>query len=859
MRRNSPTTTLLITITAIILLPLTSAHVAVAGAISSAPSIAHLPGRDVQFSALTTVAAGGREAVSFVVTLTNSGSASFRVDPADIALVAEGDFFGQASAPAPHGSLSGVVPTHGSRSGRVTFVIPVAAFAVANVLYHPRGENLSATIPLRQVSTSAATSNLSSSQILINQPERRRTPTPTPTLAPTPTPTNTPLPTPTATPAPTPTVTPLPTPTNTPAPTPTATPLPTPTATPLPPTPTPTSLPPPTATPAPTATPLPTPTATPLPPTPTPTPPPPASNTIEDNFTRANQTGWGTSTNSSGVANVTWGMDGDGSMSNVTITNNAGVYAYPGAINTIGVASAGATAYNGGDALVRFSVSAVGHVTPYVSLNDCPDKSCYYGARVHTSQNVLELARRLGGSTAVLTSIPFTPSANTVYWLRLDVSVGVGSDVLSAKIWADGTPEPASWMVAATDLTPLAPNFAGTGGSWDQAGAGESIHYTCYAYASTGLASPCAPAGPVGTPTPGPSPTPTIPPTPTATATPIPPGTITTINLPGGAGDPWGTAIDTAGNAWFAEPGCDFAPTCSSSAGPGQIGKLPAGSTTPIFYRLPNSTGNQPIFVALDANGKVWFTTPNNSMIGEFDPATATFVGQWVVTPGSGPWDLAFNNGKIWYTEHLVSSVGVFDPATHAFQDFATPSANSNPYGIVSGDPLNANLVWFTENNDQVSRIASIDVTTHAITEYQIQYALGVGLTPHMISVDAQGRLWWSQGWVRAIGMLTPSQATPGQCGVVNAPCLGVVEYALPASNSTCSGSHVSGMAIQGGGTLIWTDDSLSAQVGYYNPATGTFTLYNLSCAHPHDGLNMGLGSTVWWDEEFANALARYN
>jgi hypothetical protein len=41
-------------------------------------------------------------------------------------------------------------------------------------------------------------------------------------------------------------------------------------------------------------------------------------------------------------------------------------------------------------------VSAVGHVTPYVVQNACGDKSCYYGARLHTSQNKHELARRLG-------------------------------------------------------------------------------------------------------------------------------------------------------------------------------------------------------------------------------------------------------------------------------------------------------------------------------------------------------------------------------------------------------------------------------------------------------------------------------
>ena len=52
--------------------------------------------------------------------------------------------------------------------------------------------------------------------------------------------------------------------------------------------------------------------------------------------------------------------------------------------------------------MVRFAVSAVGHVTPYVVQNACPDKSCYYGVRLHTSQNKLELAKRSGPTTSIL-------------------------------------------------------------------------------------------------------------------------------------------------------------------------------------------------------------------------------------------------------------------------------------------------------------------------------------------------------------------------------------------------------------------------------------------------------------------------
>ena len=65
-------------------------------------------------------------------------------------------------------------------------------------------------------------------------------------------------------------------------------------------------------------------------------------------------------------------MDGSG-VSSVKIANNTGVYGYPGAINQVGIASAGSAAYNGGDVLARLSVSAVGQVIAYISLDDCAE------------------------------------------------------------------------------------------------------------------------------------------------------------------------------------------------------------------------------------------------------------------------------------------------------------------------------------------------------------------------------------------------------------------------------------------------------------------------------------------------------
>src|SRR5262249_49922897 len=157
----------------------------------------------------------------------------------------------------------------------------------------------------------------------------------------------------------------------------------------------------------------------------------------------------------------------------------------------------------------------------------------------------------------------------------------------------------------------------------------------------------------------------------------------------------------------------------------------------------------------------LWFTTPDNSMIGEFDTTMRTFVGQWPVTAGSGPWDLTFAGGRLWYTEHLVSAVGSLHPVTHTYQGFQTPTANSNPHRIAA----DGGLVWFTENSSSVDRIAVVDTSRgNAISEYSI--VLPYSGTPHMIVIGNSGDPWWSEGWSNTIATLDPATATPGNCGV---------------------------------------------------------------------------------------------
>ena len=319
---------------------------------------------------------------------------------------------------------------------------------------------------------------------------------------------------------------------------------------------------------------------------------------------------------------------------------------------------------------------------------------------------------------------------------------------------------------------------------------------------------------------------------------------LTTYYTPGN--DPWGTAFDSSGRVWVALPGCDPNPSCASSTPPGKIALFdPTTLSWITVVTLPAGYG-QPLLITVDPSGKVWFTMPVTNAIGMYDPVS-TNIAQWAVpTASAGPWGIAADStGTIWFTEHYGDQIGSFNPTTQTFHEIATPATNSNPYGITVDA---ANNVWFTENTDSVALIGEY-TTQGVLHEYKIRTTPtgGTGLTPHMITLDQSGNVWWSEGWVGGVGTLNLASAAPGTNS-------GVTEYFYPHC-SGCS-SHTSGISADKQG-FIWIDDSILNQYGYMPVSGGAFSLYYSSPgSHPHDGLNVDAQNRVWFNEEFANALA---
>lgn len=154
-----------------------------------------------------------------------------------------------------------------------------------------------------------------------------------------------------------------------------------------------------------------------------------------DTFQHADQAGWPAATDGQ-----TWTQTGPGTRSTAS---NEGVLVSIGADTHVrmGTATSGdaeivcRVSLNNANDVVglqsRFSVSG-GNTTCY--------KFLFYSAGIHVNKAV-------SGANSNLANAVFTLTTNTFYWMRFRLA----GTVCWGKMWADGTAEPGSWMITATD------------------------------------------------------------------------------------------------------------------------------------------------------------------------------------------------------------------------------------------------------------------------------------------------------------------------------------------------------------------------------------------------------------------------
>jgi streptogramin lyase len=273
-------------------------------------------------------------------------------------------------------------------------------------------------------------------------------------------------------------------------------------------------------------------------------------------------------------------------------------------------------------------------------------------------------------------------------------------------------------------------------------------------------------------------------------------------------GNPLGLAPDPSGNLWFTD---DATPAIGVyNLASGKITYPQNGGLRP---------GSVPRFIVAGAKGLIWFTDAGaKPAIGKIDTRTKTVV-EYDLEPGSIPWNPAYDrvHDLVWFTDQRkpTGAIGVFDPKTGAITEYATGlTPGSHPEGLVVDGRGN---VWFTDDNTPSPAIGMLDGATHAIHEYQS--GLVAGSLPRGITIDPAGNVWFADE--RTVDNSTPNALGDGLIGKISTtdPKHRIVEYAV-AANGGNRHSIPEGLTWYRG--FVWfTDDGATKAIGRIDPATG--------------------------------------
>ena len=253
---------------------------------------------------------------------------------------------------------------------------------------------------------------------------------------------------------------------------------------------------------------------------------------------------------------------------------------------------------------------------------------------------------------------------------------------------------------------------------------------------------------------------------------------------------PLGITTGPDGNVWFTET--------SGNA----IGMLnPNNPTAPIVsHHLPGGTFPATPIGITSADGSLWYTDPSNNAIGKLDPQNPSSPpAELTVSPSTGLIGInalssqivSTPDGNLWFTEAAFdtsgkitsSAVGIYHPTTGTWSEIALPnSAGKEPLGITVGPDGN---IWLTEyvNGGSSAALATINVSTHAVTEYPLSAPTG-GKTPlpYRITSGPDGNVWYTDAANSLIGSINltskavqtqqipTTSVTPDPNGIVSGP-----------------------------------------------------------------------------------------
>jgi len=286
------------------------------------------------------------------------------------------------------------------------------------------------------------------------------------------------------------------------------------------------------------------------------------------------------------------------------------------------------------------------------------------------------------------------------------------------------------------------------------------------------------------------------------------------FNLETSIAYPLGIDVGPDGNLWIGAPGADA------------ISKLTTdGVVSDIHIPVPDdaqpgaSGGHAVEDVAAGGDGAIWASPFSTAHVRRIDPATGNVTTFPLNSgPSGGGSHIAADpsDGSLWIASGSSELQRVETDGTvtsFPLTDTSSDPTNIAAYSVaVGGD----GAVWFTtpaktQSGFGFSRasIGRLDPGSGETTLFPLQNPDdGLG----SMTVDAAGRLWFTNATGNSIGRIDPEAPTPQ-----------IVEFKIPTELA-----KPIGIAFASDGSL-WFTESAADNIGRYDPGSGEFTEYPLT------------------------------
>jgi virginiamycin B lyase len=267
----------------------------------------------------------------------------------------------------------------------------------------------------------------------------------------------------------------------------------------------------------------------------------------------------------------------------------------------------------------------------------------------------------------------------------------------------------------------------------------------------------------------------------------------------------------------------------------GKIGEL-FGQNGTIHDVAANASGVEPASLAIDKQGRVWFSdTSGHGSIWMYNPATTVFRRFNTITANSFPLSIFIDQANnTWFTEVTADKIGEILSPSYTMVEYPFPTG-SGPAGIVHQD--GTSLLWVTET--YANRIAMFNITDHSVREFTPSQAI---FSPLGIVLDQSNNVWIAEHGGSSVDKFFPSNQTLRK--YPTSPPTGGYTYTAPATITLDSRGR------------LWFVEHLSDRVGRLDPASNKLDEFNGLAPGSYSVFDaLDQSGNYWFTENAANKI----